>query len=112
MTWENPPDKIVEARDAIVACAAATTLGCGSTDAYKYPLGALKTDPIPFCVLEEGDYAAECHAPGDSYARGRILATFCLSPEIISMGSAEQAARNLVHQLAVTTRYALFITAA
>lgn len=112
MSWLSPPDKIVEARDAMIACAAATTLGLSSTSSYHYPLGALRTDALPFCVLEESDYGAERNAPGESYARGRISATLYLDPAIIAQGAAEQAARNLVHQLAETTGDALFITSA
>lgn len=112
MSWTSPPDKIVEARDAMIACASASTLGIGTTASYHYPLGALKTDTIPFCVLEEGDYEAERHAPGESYGRGRISATLYLDPATIAMGAAEEAARDLCHQLVELTGDNLFITGA
>ena len=112
MSWTSPPDKIVEARDAILACAASSTLGLGSSGSYHYPLAAVKTDTLPFCVLEETEYGMERHAPGESYGRGRITAIFYIDPAVLAMGAAEEAARDLVDQLVSLTGDALFITSA
>jgi hypothetical protein len=112
MTWADPPTKVVEARDAIVACAAAVTLGCGSTPAYHYPEAGLKTTTMPFCVLSEAEYTAERHAPGESYARGSISATFYLDPAVTSIGTAEEAGHDLVLQLSELTGESLFIAGA
>lgn len=114
MTWTNPPDKIIEARDAIISCTASTTLGLALAQVaqYHYPTAALKTDTIPFCTLEEAEYSAERSAPGESYARGRVLAIFTLDPAVITMGSAERACKDLANQLCELTGDNIFITGA
>lgn len=110
MSYTNPPDKITEARDAIVACAAASTLGCGATAAYHYPEAGLKNTALPFCVLTESEeYQAERHAPGESYGRGSVRATFYLDPSVVTLGQAESASRDIVHQLCELTGDHLFI---
>lgn len=112
MSWTNPPTKITEARDAIVACTAATTLGCGATAAYHYPEAGLKTTSLPFCVLSEAEYSAERHAPGESYGRGQINSTFYFDPAAITIGQAEEAGHDLVLQLTELIDANLFITGA
>jgi len=112
VSWDTPPDKITEARDAMLACAGASTLGLGSAASYHYPLGNLRTSALPFCVLEETDYTAERNAPGESYAQGRITATIYADPAVLAIGAAEQAGRALAHELSELTGDALFITRA
>ena len=113
MTWIDPPAKVIEARDAVVACAAAAALGCAATGAYHYPEAGLKTTALPFCVVTEGDdYQAERHAPGESYASGSIRLLFYLDPSIVSVGAAESAGRDIVHQLSELQGDHLFITSA
>lgn len=112
MTWTNPPTKVTEARDAIIACAAATTLGCGTTTQANYPEAGLKTTTLPFYVLSEAEYSAERHAPGESYGRGQISATFYLDPAVITIGQAEEAGHDLVLQLSELTGDNLFIVGA
>lgn len=99
MTWTDAPDKIEQARDAIKACAASATLGCNTDGQANYPDAGLKTTAFPFYVLEEAEYGAERVAPGRSFGRGRIVARFYLNPDAITQGQAEQACRDLVHQL-------------
>ena len=110
MSWTSPPTKIVEARDAIIACAAAATLGCSTTAVYHYPEAGLKTTALPFCVLSESECSAERHAPGESYSRGQISATFYFDPGVIAVGTAEEAGYNLALQLTELTGDKLFIT--
>ena len=112
MSWVSPPTKIVEARDAIIACAAATTLGCSTSAAYHYPEAGLKTTALPFCILSESEYSAERHAPGESYARGQISATFYFDPGVIAIGTAEEAGHDLVLQLSELIGENLFVTSA
>lgn len=112
MSWTNPPTKITEARDALILCAAAPTLGCGTTASHHYPEAGLKSTALPFCVLSESEYSAERHAPGESYARGQISVTYYLDPGTITIGQAEEAGHDLVLQLSELTDANLFITGA
>ena len=112
MTWTSPPTKVTEARDAIIACASAATLGCGTTASYHYPEAGLKTTALPFCVLTESEYSAERHAPGESYGRGQISATFYIDPAVTDIGTAEEAGHDLVLQLSELTDAKLFVTGA
>lgn len=103
MSWIDPPNKITECRDAIIACAASSTLGLGSSAQFHYPDAGLKSTALPFAILNEDFYRAERHAPGESYAEGSISLTCYLDPAVITTGIAEQAGRDLAHQLAELT---------
>jgi len=97
----------------MILCAGAATLGCSTSGFYHYPEAGLKTTALPFCILTEGeDYQAERHAPGESYGVGSVRGTFYLDPATTTIGQAEQACRELVHQLAELQGDNLFITSA
>lgn len=109
MSWTDPSTILAAARDGMASCAAASTLGIGSTDVYHYPEAGLKTTPLPFVVLSDSvEY--ERHAPGESYGRGQVTATIYLSPDTIGIPAAETAAGLLAQQMVELTGDNLFVT--
>ena len=111
MSWTNPPDLITSARDAIKACASATTLGVSSDATWHYPDAGLKTTALPFAILTHEPPQVERHAQGESYARGTVEATLYLSPATLTTGQAETALLSLARELCEQTT-GLFITGA
>lgn len=109
MSWDaNSPTKCVEARDAMMACAASAALATS----YHYPDAPLKTTAFPFAVLRPGSYRAERSAHGESYGRGSVVATFYVDPSVTTPAAVEAAAATLCAQLAELTGEYLLITSA
>lgn len=109
MSWTAPSAIITAARDGMASCAAAATLGIGSTSAYHYPEAGLKSTALPFVVLSDSiEY--ERHAPGESYGRGQVTATIYLDPATIGIPAAETAAGLIAQQMCELTGDNLFVT--
>jgi hypothetical protein len=113
MTWEDPTTKVEAARDRLLECP--SIVGMGLTDAgMHYPdADPGGEDDLPLVVLEESpQYEVERHAPGETYARGSVMATLYFPADEWTVGALERLGRALAHEVVELTTPGLFITGA
>lgn len=119
MTWINPPQSVVDFRDALINCATVSgTVLNGLTllqmqARFHYPGADVRTDPLPAFVLSRPKFRVEKSEYGGTQGKGNVGARMFVSDASGDDGTVEQWADGIALDLpALTTADTLYVTAA